>query len=288
MTDAMTMRLGGHLGLSSPDKPLLAPLGASLGAVDQIAAHAAHGFAAVQDLGLMFRPEAERAAVAQALAEAGMTLSSTNGDAATWNTPLWSRTDAEARALQAASVAGSAARARQFGGLGTVCVAGLDPDRSRSAQLAAMAENLKRVAETAAEAGLTLLVEPIAPARIPGMLLDELEHGVEVVEAVAMPSVRLMFDTGHVAMTGHDVPRALRACGNLIGLVQVADVSGRERLDPGLGTLDWPAIVAALGAIGYDGVVELEYEPADWSAAGLTAMLARLAALFPGFPAPVA
>ena len=288
MTQGSAVRLGGHLGLSSPDKPLLAPLGRSVGAADQIAALAAHGFAGVQDLGLMFRPATERAAMARALRAAGMVLSSTNGDGHNWNTPLWSRSDAEGRELQAASVAGSAGLARAFGGLGTVCVAGLDPDRPRSAQLADMAEALRRVAEPAAEAGLTMLVEPIAEARIPGMLLAELEHGVEVVAAVAMPSVRLLFDTGHVAMMGHDVPRALMDCAGLTGLVQVADVSGSERLDPGLGTLDWAAVVGALGAIGYGGVVELEYEPADWSAAGVTAMLARLAALFPGFTTPCA
>ena len=279
------MRLAGHLGLSSPDKPLLAPLGRSTGAVDQIEAHAAHGFSGVQDLGLKFRPEAEQDAMARALHRAGMVLSSINGEGMAWNTPLWSRCDGDARALQQASVAASAALAGRFGGLGTVCVAGLDPDRPRAVQLSAMAENLKHVAESAAEAGLTLLVEPIAERRIPGMLLAELEHGAQVVEAVAMPSVRLLFDTGHAAMMGHDVAQALRRHGPIIGLVQIADAAGRERIDPGLGTLDWAAIGAALDAIGYAGIIELEYEPVDWSADGVTAMLDRLAALFPGFPA---
>lgn len=277
-------RFAGHLGLSSPDKPLLAPLGRSTGPVDQIAALAAHGFAAIQDLGFRFRPEAELAAMAEALARAGMVVSSFTGDGPLWNTPLWSRTDAEGRAMQAASVAGSAAMARRFGPLGSVCVTGLDPERPRGAQLAAMAENLKRVGDAAAEAGLTLLVEPIAEARIPGMLLAELEHGAEVVEAVEMPSVRLLFDTGHAAMMGNDVAQVLRRYGGMIGLVQIADALGRERVDPGLGTLDWAAITAALDEIGYAGTIELEYEPVDWSAAGITAMLARLAGLFPGFP----
>jgi hydroxypyruvate isomerase len=144
-------------------------------------------------------------------------------------------------------------------------------------QLAAMTENLKRHAEDAARAGLVLLVEPIAESRIPGLLVNRLEDGLAMVRAVAMPSVRLLFDTGHVAMMGEDVPAALAACGDAIGLLQLADIPGR--VDPGLGDLDWAAIARAIGETGYQGLVELEFEPVDRTAAGEAAMLSRLAGL---------
>ena len=43
-----------------------------------------------------------------------------------------------------------------------------------------------------------------------------------------------------------------------------------------LGELDWPAILQAIG--GYDGMIELEFEPVDVSATGETQMLDRLKA----------
>lgn len=269
-------RLGGHLGLSSPDAPLLAHLGRSAAPLDQINALAAHGFAGVQDLFMKMRPPQEQAAMAARMKQHGLVLSSIGGDPFHWNTPLWSRTDDAAVQMQADSIRESAAIARCFGGAGAVCVAGLDPDRAMASQLTAMAENLKRAAVQAAEAGLVLLIEPIAPVRIPGMLLDRIEPAMEIVHAVAMPSVRLLFDIGHVAMMGHAVADALRQCASAIGLIQAADIP--DRVDIGLGTLDWQAILAAIRAIGYAGILELEYEPADQTAAGEAAMLTRLGA----------
>lgn len=268
------LRLAGHLGLSAPDRPLLAHLGRSVSPLDQIDALADHGFCGVQDLFLKLRPVDEQAAMAKRMAQRGMTLSSFGGDPMHWNTPLWSAQDDAGRSQIDASVAASCAIAERFGPTGGVCVAGIDPAQTRDAQLAAMIENLKRQGQAASRVGLTLLVEPIAPARIAGLLIDRLEHGVAIVEAVAMPSVRLLFDIGHVAMMGHDVVSALADCRNLIGLIQAADVPGR--VDIGLGQLDWAAICGQIVQQGYTGLFELEHEPVDPTADGEKQMLTRL------------
>ena len=267
--------IGGHLGLSSPDRPMLGHLARSTSPLDQLDALADHGFRGVQDLFLKVRRPAEQAAMADRMAARSLALSSFGGDPMHWNKPLWSTQDEAGRDALRASVAASAELAVRFGGGGAVCVAGFDDQRPRQAQLAAMTENLKRHAEEAARSGLTLLVEPIAPSRIPGLLLDRLEDATEMVRAVAMPSVRLLFDTGHVAMMGHAVPSALASCAAEIGLLQFADIPGR--VDPGLGELDWPAILHALRD--YAGMIELEFEPADPSTAGEMQMLVRLKAL---------
>lgn len=268
------LRLAGHLGLSAPDRPLLAHLGRSVDPLDQIDALADNDFHGVQDLFLKLRPVDEQAAMAQRMAQRGMTLSSFGGDPMHWNAPLWSAQDNAGRDQIDASVAASCTIAERFGPTGAVCVAGIDPERTQEAQLAVMIENLKRQGEAASRAGLTLLVEPIAPARIAGLLIDRLEHGVAIVEAVAMPSVRLLFDIGHVAMMGHDVVWALADCRNFIGLIQAADVPGR--VDVGLGQLDWAAICDQIVQQGYTGLFELEYEPVDPTAEGEAQMLARL------------
>lgn len=269
------LRFAGHLGLSGPDKPLLAHLGSSTDPLDQIDALADHGFAGVQDLFLKLRSLSEQAAMADHMARRGLRLSSFGGDPMHWNQPFWSVEDEAGRDALAAGVAASCALADRFGGAGAVCVAGLDPARSRAAQIAAMTENLKRLGETAARSRLSLLVEPIAESRIPGLLLDRLEDALAMVRAVDMPSVRLLFDTGHVAMMGHDVPTALAACAEEIGLIQFADIP--DRVDPGLGRLDWTAILRQIAAQRYRGVIELEFEPADPTKEGEARMLERLA-----------
>lgn len=274
----MKMRFSGHLGLSAPDRPLLAHLGRSVDPLDQIDALADHGFVGVQDLFLKLRPEAEQAVMAARLRERGLVLSSFGGDPLHWNTPLWtSPGDAAGRAAVDESVAQSCALARRFGGAGAVCVAGLDPDRGREAQLAALVENLARSADAAERAGLVLLVEAVSPYRIPGLLLDTLEDAVSVVRAVDRPTVRLMFDVGHTEMMAHDVPSALADCADVTGLIQIADVlDPRDRVDPGLGRLDWSAILRTIVDSGYTGPVELEFEPVDPTPAGEAAMLDRL------------
>ncbi|MFC4593105.1 TIM barrel protein [Sphingobium tyrosinilyticum] len=270
-------RLAGHLGLSAPDRPLLAHLGRSVDPVDQIDALADHGFSGVQDLFLKLRPAAEQAAMAERMTLRGLNLSSFGGDPMRWNLPFWSAEDEVGREAVQESITASCALAERFGVAGVVCVAGLDPDRSRGAQLVAMTENLKRNAETAARRDLTLLVEPIAETRIAGLLLNRLEDTLEMVRTVAMPSVRLLFDTGHVAMMGHDVPSALAMSAAEIGLIQFADVP--DRVDPGLGLLDWTAILRQVADQGYRGMVELEFEPVDRTAEGEANMLGRVRGL---------
>lgn len=273
----MTARwpIGGHLGLSSPDQPMLAHLARSASPLDQIDALADHGFRGVQDLFLMLRPEAEQVAMANRMASRGLVLSSFS-DLKYWNQPVWSAEDEAGLEHLRSSVELSVEIAARFNGGSVVCAAGLDDQRPRDVQLRAMTENLKRYAEQAARSGLTLFVEPIAASRIPGLLLDQLEDAVEMVRAVAMPSVRLLFDTGHIAMMGHDVPSSFAACAQQTGLVQFADIP--NRVDPGLGELNWPAILKAIEDHGYRGMIELEFEPANPTATGETQMLDRLKA----------
>ncbi len=274
----MTARwpIGGHLGLSSPDQPLLAHLGRSTSSLDQIDALADHGFSGVQDLFLTLRPEAEQVAMANRMESRGLVLSSFS-DLKYWNQPVWSAEDEAGLEHLRSSVELSVEIAARFNGGGVVCVAGLDPQRPRDAQIRAMTENLQRYAEPAARSGLTLLVEPIAASRIPGLLLDQLEEAADMVRAVAMPSVRLLFDTGHVAMMGHDVASSFAACAKETGLIQFADVP--NRVDPGLGELDWPAILRQIEEQGYHGMIELEFEPTDPTATGESQMLDRLKSL---------
>jgi hydroxypyruvate isomerase len=137
-----------------------------------------------------------------------------------------------------------------------------------------MADNLRHAADRAAVAGVMLCVEATHPAFAPGLLIERWPDALALVRAVDHPAVMLNLDLGHVALHGDDVVATIDACGRWIGMVQVADVPGR--VEPGAGRLDWRAVREALDRVGYDGLVELELEPAEAGEAGERAMLARL------------
>lgn len=267
----------GHLGLRGPDGPLLAHSAASLDPLDQIDALADHGFAGVQDIFLKLRTTQQRDAMAARMAARGLRMGTFNGDPQHWNTPLWSSTDPDARPTLRRNLDESIAVAAQMGGGMAVCVCGLDADRSHGAQLDGMVGNLVWAGEIAARAGLTLLVEAVADAWIPGLLISRLSDAAGVVRAVNLPSVRLLFDTGHVGMAGDDVLAGLADHWDIIGAIQVSDVPGR--IDVGAGTLDWPAIFGLIAARGHAGLVEVEHEPMDRSAEGEARLVERLRAI---------
>jgi hydroxypyruvate isomerase len=103
---------------------------------------------------------------------------------------------------------------------------------------------------------------------------------VALVDALAHPAVKLMLDTGHLAMNGENIPAIIKTHAHRIGAVQVADVSRDDatRVDIGAGTLDWPSIFKALRGIGYGGLMEVEHQPLEDSRDGELTLLARLRA----------
>lgn len=269
-----TVRLAGHLGLRSPDGPLFAHSAASAAPMDQLAYLAEQGFAGAFDIFFKVRPEDEQDALGARMAELGLAMGTFNNDLAHWDQPLWTRHDDAAVALQRASVESSIAAIARAGGGAAVCVTGHDPGLSRATQIDTMVANLRRLAPMAEDAGLTLLIEPVAPDWIPGLLVDSLPAGVAIVEAVASPAVRLVADTGHLAMMGEDVPAVLKEHADIIGCIQLADVPGRIEL--GAGSLDWIAIFHAMADIGHTGLVEVELLTAQDSAVGEAHLLANL------------
>ena len=70
-----------------------------------------------------------------------------------------------------------------------------------------------------------------------------------------------MLDLYHAQIGEGNLIELVRRAGPLIGEIQVADVPGR--CEPGTGEINYPAIAAALDAMGYDGTVGLEAWAAD-------------------------
>lgn len=272
-----SLRMAGHLGLRSPDGPLFAHSAPSRDAGAQLDYLAQQGFAGAFDIYLKVRADAERAIIAAKLAEHGLEMGTFNNDLAHWDKPLWSRNDADAQALIRASIESSIATVAQMGSGAAVCVTGLDAAYEKPAQIAAMIANLRRIAPLAEDAGLTLMIEPVAPQWIPGLLIDSMADGAAIVRAVDSPGVRLLFDVGHCAMMGDDVVQSLDAHWDLIGGIQIADVPGR--VEPRAGVIDWVPVLGRLIDRGFDGLVEVELLTKEDSAQGEANLLASLRAI---------
>jgi hydroxypyruvate isomerase len=269
------LRYAGHLGLRGPGSaPLFEHSAASADPLDQIDYIADLGFAGVQDLYMKLRPAAEVTRMARRAAARGLAFASFNAAPLHWDKPLWSSTDDGARQMLRQEFEQTAALAASTGGGLAICVTGLDSERSRAAQIAGMIENLTWLAEPAERAGVCLLVEPVAAAFMPGLLVDRLADAEAIVRAVKSPAVRLLFDIAHVQTSEGEVLPGLAACWDVVAAVQAADTPGRR--DLGAGELDWPAILSEISVRGYAGLIEIEHEPMEPGEAGEQRLLERL------------
>ncbi|GAB2468194.1 TIM barrel protein [Promicromonospora xylanilytica] len=118
--------------------------------------------------------------------------------------------------------------------------------------------NLRRAAGTLAEAGATVLVEPLTRGENGDYPVHTLDEALAVVARVG-DGAAVLFDAYHLHNNGSDVVADVARHIADVGHVQVADSPGRG--EPGSGTIDFPAFFHALDAAGYEGWVGCEYRP---------------------------
>ena len=107
--------------------------------------------------------------------------------------------------------------------------------------------------KTAEKANTLLLLEPLN--RYETHLVKTLEQGVEILEKVGDPHIKIMADFFHMSIEEAHIPDAIRKAGPHIAHVHLAD-SNRQL--PGYGHTDFKAGFAALRDIGYKGYMALE------------------------------
>lgn len=256
-----TLRYASHLSYRAPDTPLYRHIVGSLDPVAHVEFAASLGLSGVQYAMARARSVAEQEAVSRALARYGLEAGCmiyTGMEKLT--VPLWSRSDAEARAMLAAELAGAFETAKRINSRHVVLLSGADPQLPRAYQRAAMTENLRWAADLSDRAGVILCLESINRRSLPNLLIHHIGDAYEIVSAVDHPSVRLIFDTAHVQAMDGDLLSHLDACWDAIALVQIAD--NPRRFEPGSGELNFANILRFLHRRQYRGLVELEH---DWS-----------------------
>lgn len=117
-----------------------------------------------------------------------------------------------------------------------------------------LVEGARAVTAYAAERGVVAAFEPE-----PGMLVEDCAGWSRL--AALVPGLRLALDTGHCLVAGDLAPdRAVTRHAGDLGAVAVEDMPhGRhEHRAPGEGDMDLPAVLGALRAVRYPGLVSLE------------------------------
>lgn len=120
---------------------------------------------------------------------------------------------------------------------------------------ASLAEILRRAAEVATTEGVRLALEPLN--RYEADLINTAEEGLAFVKTVGHPALGLLLDTYHVNIeeASWEAPfRRLMQAGRLWH-VHLGD---NNRLPPGDGMIDFPALVRSLRCLGYTGTLSAE------------------------------
>jgi sugar phosphate isomerase/epimerase len=156
----------------------------------------------------------------------------------------------------------------ELGGVGAVTPASygmfsrrlppFEPPRSPAADRAVLVDGLTELGAHAAAEGVVILLEPLN--RYEDHMVNTVATAAAIADAVGLASVRVAADSYHMNIEEADIDASLRAVAPRLGHVQVSD---SNRLEPGAGHLDWPALLASLTAIGYDGHLSFECRLSD-------------------------
>lgn len=148
------------------------------------------------------------------------------------------------------------------------CMAGMLPPRAdRIEREPTYIANLKAAACACAEAGITLVIEPINTRDMPGYFLNYQRDARRVIEAVGEPNLKLQLDLYHCQIMEGDLARHIREYADITGHVQIAGVPDRH--EPDIGEVDYRYLFDVLDETGYRGWVGCEYRPIGRTEDGL-------------------
>jgi hydroxypyruvate isomerase len=205
-------------------------------------------------------------AVAAALAETGLPL------ACMLCEPVVPLTDPGAHDEFLAGLARSLQVAQRLGAPVLIAQAGDEiAGVARTVQHAAIVKVLAEAAEVLEGSGVRLALEPLND-RVdhPGYYLTSTVEGLDIIDEVNRPEIKLLYDIYHSAVMGESIAAVLDGRVDRIVHVHLADAPGRG--EPGSGTLDYEERLDWLEAAGYSGYVGLEYRPSRGTSEGLTVL----------------
>ncbi len=174
------------------------------------------------------------------------------------NTGIEGPADVEERIV---SLCASMARFARYDPTSVLCLTGPAGALEKAEARRIVVEGLKRIAASAADAGVRLGLEPIhASQREALSLVTSVAEALELLDDAGLPDVGVLLDLYHVGDTPTIEQDLREHAGRVTGL-HVADwhADGRaERALPGAGGPRTRELVAALAAAGWDGWLDVE------------------------------
>ena len=123
------------------------------------------------------------------------------------------------------------------------------------------AQGLKRLARTAQDEGVTLILELLnSKVDHPDYQADKTIWGVQVCQMVDSPAVKLLYDIYHMQVMEGDIIRTIREHHAYFGHYHTAGNPGRQELDERQ-ELQYKPIIQAIAATGYKGYLGQEFIP---------------------------
>jgi len=155
------------------------------------------------------------------------------------------------------AICGSIRRLAAFRPSGIVCLTGPGTDRDT------VVEGLRTIGAEAQSAGVRIGLEPVN--RIGGddwTMISSIGDAVELLDDADHPALGIQFDTWHVWNTPNVLEEIAQHVERFVG-VHVADWrdptrSWADRVLPGEGTADLPALLGTLDAAGWQGYYDVE------------------------------
>lgn len=104
-------------------------------------------------------------------------------------------------------------------------------------------------------------IEPLNPGDQPGYVLTDYELAARILDGVDRPNLGLQYDSYHSHVIHGDALATWRRHAPLVRHVQLGAPPDRSEPRFDQGPVDFPALLAAIEASGYDGWISGEYNP---------------------------
>jgi sugar phosphate isomerase/epimerase len=134
-----------------------------------------------------------------------------------------------------------------------VTVGKVSPDGTPEEEWAWVVDGLKQVYELTESHGTKIALEPLN--RFETYFMNRADQAVALAKEVG-PNCGVCLDAFHMNIEEEDFMESIRTAGDLLFDFHVAD---NNRMPPGMGQLDWTAIIKTLKEVGYDAALTMEF-----------------------------
>ncbi len=155
-------------------------------------------------------------------------------------------------------------RLAPFNPVAIACLPGPRGQLELNEALRIAADGLRKAAQTAAEFGIQIAVEPLHPEVLGDKtIITSLAQTIELIDRIDQSNIGILFDLYHHWDQPDILSQIREHVGRFGGAIHIDDWreptrSWADRALPGEGAMDLPALLGALEAAGFDGWYDLE------------------------------